>query len=109
MYGYLCSSHVFQPYGDTMFEFFQILPRLKVGVIVHVHDIFLPFDYPPSWMQTQFRQYTEQYVLGAFLHGNSNWEVIFPTHYMLNYHQDELKLNYKVTDGCASFWMRRVK
>lgn len=43
---FIDSSHVVKPYGDTLLELLVILPRLKKGVIVHIHDIYLPHDYP---------------------------------------------------------------
>lgn len=56
------SHRVFQNSDVTVF-FLEVLPRLKSGVIVHIHDIFLPFDYPRSWVD---RHYSEQYLLAAF-------------------------------------------
>jgi hypothetical protein len=44
---------------------------------VHVHDIFLPHGYPEIWIAEQFRPYTEQYMLAAFLHNNNAWNISF--------------------------------
>ena len=44
--------------------FLDLMPRLKRGVIVHIHDIFLPSDYPPEWER---KMYSEQYILAAML------------------------------------------
>jgi hypothetical protein len=74
---FLDNSHVLKPYGDVIFEFLWILPRLKPGVHVHVHDIFLPHGYPEIWIAEQFRPYTEQYMLAAFLHNNNAWNISF--------------------------------
>jgi Methyltransferase domain len=57
---FIDSSHVLMPGSDVDLLFNRILPRLPAGVIVHIHDIFLPFDYPPIW---GWRAYNEQ--LGA--------------------------------------------
>ena len=73
---FLDTSHVFQPYGDTIYILTFLLPRLKSGVYVHIHDVFLPLDYPSLWMNEQRRQYTEQWALGAFLHGNTQWKTV---------------------------------
>ena len=51
------SSHILMPGSDVDLLFNRILPRLPAGVLVHIHDIFLPFDYPPSW---GWRNYNEQ-------------------------------------------------
>jgi predicted O-methyltransferase YrrM len=57
------SHRVFQN-SDVVVFFLEILPRLKPGVMVHIHDVFLPADYPPAWSR---RLYSEQYMLGAML------------------------------------------
>jgi hypothetical protein len=57
------SHRVFQNSDVTVF-FLEVLPRLKPGVIVHIHDIFLPFDYPRAWVN---RHYSEQYLLATYL------------------------------------------
>ncbi len=74
------SSHrVFQNSDVTVF-FMEILPRLKPGVIVHIHDVFLPFDYPTVWKD---RYYSEQYLLAAYLlAGSSRIEVLLPLAYI---------------------------
>lgn len=61
-------SHRIFTNSDTAVFFLEILPRLRPGVLVHVHDIFLPYDYPPEWNS---RFYSEQYVLAAWLLGGS--------------------------------------
>jgi methyltransferase family protein len=50
--------------SDVVVFFFEVLPRLRSGVIVHIHDIFIPDDYPAVWNQ---RLYNEQYILAAML------------------------------------------
>lgn len=64
---FLDNSHVTRPYGDVVFEFLYILPRLRPGVVVHIHDVFLPYEYPMDWMLREVRPYTEQYMLAALL------------------------------------------
>lgn len=74
------SSHrVFQNSDVTVF-FLEILPRLKSGVIIHIHDICLPFDYPAAWAH---RHYSEQYLLAAYLlAGHGRLEVLLPLAYV---------------------------
>jgi hypothetical protein len=50
--------------SDVVVFFLEVMPRLPAGVIVHIHDIFWPLDYPPSWGQ---RYYSEQYMVGQLL------------------------------------------
>ena len=54
---FMDSSHILMPGSDVDLLLNRVLPRLPAGVIVHIHDIFLPFDYPPIW---GWRAYNEQ-------------------------------------------------
>lgn len=78
---FIDSSHVMKTGSDVCFEIFDILPRLKPGVIVHFHDIFYPFEYPRSWALDEQRSWNEAYALRAFLMYNSKFEVFFFNHY----------------------------
>jgi Methyltransferase domain len=69
------SHRVFMNSDVTVF-FLEVMQRLKPGVLVHIHDIFLPADYPPDWSQSLF---AEQYMLAAMLLcGAPPFKVIFP-------------------------------
>jgi Methyltransferase domain len=72
-------SHRVLQNSDVTVFFLEVLPRLKPGVIIHVHDIFLPYDYPPAWTK---RVYSEQYMLAATLVFGQNLEVLFPGYYV---------------------------
>ena len=89
--------------------FLEVLPRLKPGVIVHVHDIFLPFEYRRDWVLEEFRFWTEQYLLQAFLMFNSEFEVLMANSYLNYCHQGDLKAAFPnlASWGGGSFWMRR--
>ena len=73
---FIDSSHTVKIGGDVNYLFLEVLPRLKAGVIVHVHDIFFPFEYRRDWVLEEFRFWTEQYLLQAFLIFNSEFEVL---------------------------------
>lgn len=64
---FIDNSHRVFPNSDAMICFLEILPFLKKGVIVHVHDIYMPYDYP-QFMCDRF--YNEQYLLAAFIIAN---------------------------------------
>lgn len=72
---FLDSSHVVAIGGDVVREYLEILPRLRPGVLVHVHDIFLPHDYPREFIYRNLCFWSEQYLLQAFLSFNSEFEV----------------------------------
>lgn len=73
---FIDSSHVIKCGNDMHFLMFDILPRIPVGVFVHFHDIFYPFEYPAEWLLTG-RYWNEDYFLRAFLAYNSEWKVYF--------------------------------
>jgi hypothetical protein len=106
---FIDSSHTVKIGGDVNYLFLEVLPRLKPGVIVHVHDIFLPFEYRRDWVLDEFRFWTEQYLLQAFLMFNSDFEVLMANSYLNHYHQEDLKAAFPdLPDwGGGSFWMRR--
>lgn len=71
---FIDSSHVSKAGSDVNLLFFEILPRLADGVLVHVHDILWPFEYPERWLR-QRRGWTEAYLLRAFLAFNSAFSI----------------------------------
>ena len=66
---FIDSSHRVFTNSDVTVLFLEVLPRLQPGVLVHLHDIFLPYDYPPEWRDWY---YSEQYLLGAMLLGQTS-------------------------------------
>lgn len=88
---FIDSSHIIRPEGDVLFEYLQLLPTLKKGVIVHVHDIFSPRNYPEVWLRDDVRFWNEQYLLEAFLTHNASWDVIGSLNYLHHNHYEELK------------------
>jgi hypothetical protein len=107
---FIDSSHMIRPQGDVVFEYLELLPTLRPGVIVHIHDIFTPRDYLPSWVVTEKRFWNEQYLLEAFLSFNSAFEVLLPVNHV--HHQAYDRLAATCADlGAArepgSFYIRR--
>jgi predicted O-methyltransferase YrrM len=74
---FIDSSHVSKTGSDVNFLFFDILPRLRSGVLVHVHDIFLPHEYPREWAIEQCRSWNEQYLLRALLMFSTRFRPFF--------------------------------
>ena len=73
---FIDSSHVSKVGSDVNYLFFEVLPRLKPGVLVHVHDTFLPDEDPKVWVIDQGRNWNEQYLVRAFLQFNPTWELV---------------------------------
>lgn len=76
---FIDSSHIIRAGGDIPYLYNRLLPTLPPGTLVHVDDVFLPFDYPSIYRK---RLYTEQYILHALLSNARNLRVQFATHAM---------------------------
>ncbi|WP_214107652.1 class I SAM-dependent methyltransferase [Acrocarpospora catenulata] len=108
---FLDGSHRVLMGSDVTVFFFEVLPLLPPGVLVHLHDIMLPDDYPPEW---RWRHYSEQYLLAAFLLGDPDrYDVELPNAFI---HADPAlsavlrplweRLSVTHTYRPASFWFR---
>jgi hypothetical protein len=106
---FIDSSHTVKIGSDVNYLFLEVLPRLRPGVIVHVHDIFLPFEYRRDWVLDELRFWSEQYLLQAFLQFNSEFEVLMANSYLNHYHEEDLKAAFPALERWVggSFWMRR--
>ena len=109
---FIDSSHTVKFGSDVCYEFLEILPALKRGVWVHVHDIFFPHDYPAEWLLKRRLALNEQYLLEAFLSFNHDFEIALANHWLqLECPNEVARLwpNAVSSDaGASSFWMRRV-
>lgn len=88
---FIDSSHIIRPHGDVLFEYLELLPTLHKGVIVHVHDIFSPRNYLPSWVVEQVKFWNEQYLLEAFLTHNASWKILGALNYLHHHHYEQLQ------------------
>jgi predicted O-methyltransferase YrrM len=105
------STHAVRCGGDVNQIYLEILPRTRTGVVVHVHDIFLPAEYPKKWLLEEHIFWTEQYLLQAFLAFNRAFEVLWGGSYMHLEHSSELARHFPCYRNDAwpgSFWMRRA-
>jgi hypothetical protein len=89
---FIDSSHIIRPEGDVLFEYLELLPSLKKGVIVHIHDIFSPKNYLKQWLQDDVTFWNEQYLLEAFLTHNSTWKIVGALNYLHHNHYEKLKM-----------------
>jgi hypothetical protein len=107
------SHRVFENSDVTVF-FIDILPYLKSGVYIHIHDILWPADYPPGWEK---RYYSEQYMLAMILlFGREHFDIVLPNSFIAWY--TELTGMFSeiwkapslagVERHGASFWLRKI-
>jgi len=109
---FIDSSHVIRPQGDVLFEYLDVLPRLRSGVLVHVHDIFTPRDLREDWIRERVRFWNEQYLLEAFLCGNRDFRVLAALNHLKHEHGAALMskcpiLRREPHREPGSFWMVR--
>lgn len=91
---FIDNSHRVLPNSDATVVFMEILPLLSKGVVVHIHDIYLSYDYP-QFMCDRF--YSEQYCLAAFIMANpQKYFTIFPSYFIA---QDA-----ELSNELSSFW-----
>lgn len=102
---FIDSSHVLKAGSDVQYLYLEVIPRLARGVWVHVHDIFLPWDYPSEWVVEDYRFWTEQYLLQAFLAFNRAWQVEWCGSILQATVPERVHPLFK---GSGSLWMRRV-
>jgi predicted O-methyltransferase YrrM len=103
---FIDSSHVLRPFGDVEYEFLHILPSLSKGVIVHVHDIFYPYNYPELWSREWKAVLTEQQCLVLFLYGNKYWEVLWSNNDLIQNKKINSDIPFLKRGG--SFYMRKT-
>lgn len=88
------ASHRVLMNSDTSVVFLDILPYLNNNVLVHFHDIFLPYDYPPEWVE---RFYSEQYLLAAFILAEGDkLQIILPNFFV--------SLDSELAATCSPIW-----
>jgi hypothetical protein len=97
------STHVAKLGSDVNRIFFEILPALSSGVIVHFHDIFHPFEYPETWVRAG-RGWNETYLLRAFLEYNEAFEILLWAHML----QTTGDLAVHLEEGLSSIWLKKV-
>lgn len=104
---FIDSSHIMLPGMDVDIQFNRMFPRLKRGVIVHLHDIFLPDDYPPHWND---RNYSEQNALVGWI-VSGYFDVLWPGRYVVTRRDAQVQASFGDCDlgpGTAgSFWLRK--
>ena len=88
---FIDSTHVAKFGSDVNYYMFQILPRIKPGVLVHIHDIQFPFDYHASYMFNSHYFWNEQYMVQAFLMYNSAFHIYWCASFMVSEHAELMK------------------
>lgn len=107
---FIDSSHVLKAQNDCVYEYTELLPLLPSGIIVHIHDIFTPFDYPDDWLNDRYYLWAEQYIVEAILTNGNQWEIIAPLSWLS---RDSEKFGsicpyFDATRTPGSLWIRKL-
>jgi predicted O-methyltransferase YrrM len=108
---FIDTSHTVKTGGDVTWLFNEILPRLRPGVVVHIHDIFLPYEYPESWV-LEGNGWNEMYLVQSFLLFNNAFEILWGAAYMLAHHPDDViaafpEFQQYASMAGGSLWIQR--
>jgi predicted O-methyltransferase YrrM len=103
---FIDSSHVVKTGSDVVHQLLEVVPRLADGVVVHVHDVFIPQDYPQGWVRAGFG-WNEQYLVQAYLVGNARAHVLAMNRWLALRHPEALARAFgpMAHDG-SSLWFR---
>jgi hypothetical protein len=108
---FIDSTHVLRTGSDVCFELFEILPRLAVGVLVHFHDMYWPFEYPRLWAVDENRSWNELYAVRAFLTNNDDWNIIFFNDYFAKTERKLIAASYPdfLKNSGGALWLQRTR
>jgi predicted O-methyltransferase YrrM len=105
---FIDSSHTLRTGGDVAFLYLQVLPRIRPGVLVHIHDVFLPWDYPEEWVVGARWGWNEQYLVQALLQSTHLFEVVWAGHHFQRTNP-RFDVHFPLARGrsAKSLWLRR--
>src|ERR1700733_14073508 len=106
---FIDSSHQVRIGNDVVKLLLNIIPILKKGVLLHFHDIFLPYEYRRQCLIDDRRDWNEQYLVHALLQGSDQFEVLWPGHFL----QRTLRnfsnyFDFKPQGTASSLWLRKI-
>jgi hypothetical protein len=107
---FIDGSHISKTGSDVNHLFLRILPRVPRDVIVHVHDICLPYEYPKAWSEDVLCYWNEQYVLAALLANSAKYEILVGVYFLQRTDIEALRPYVPsvkgVFPGGGSIWLR---
>jgi hypothetical protein len=107
---FIDNSHVSKTGSDVNYLMTEVLPILNTGVIIHIHDIFYPFEYPEEWLFELRLNWNEIYTVHNFLLFNNSFEILFFSDFMQQklkpLNSSELEMFFR--DRPGSLWLRKT-
>jgi hypothetical protein len=108
------SSHVAKWGSDVLRLFECWIPNVAVNTLVHIHDIFTPYDYPRQWMVEQKRFWNEQYLFESFVAFNVAFRIECPLFYlgragMLKKFSERVNSPELSAASGTAMWLKRIQ
>lgn len=102
---FIDSSHVAKSGSDVNWLYHEVLPIVKPGVIIHVHDIMYPFEYIDEWIQ-QGRSWNEIYMLRCLLTDSPHYKIIFWANYLHKFYKKDMikTMPLSIKNAGGSIW-----
>jgi len=103
---FIDSTHAVKHGSDCLYIYLKMLPEIRKDVIVHTHDIRLPFPFEPHQIIEKNITWTEQYLLYAYMLDNPKIEVLFSSNYLYKFFQEKIEnfMRKKYSAGGGSIW-----
>lgn len=105
---FIDSSHMLRPCGDVAFLYLRLLPLLREGVLIHIHDIFAPYEYPQEWVVEERWSWNEQYLVQALLDFTDQFEIIWAGYFLQRTMPDFATIFPRAeARRASSLWLRK--
>jgi predicted O-methyltransferase YrrM len=107
---FIDSTHILKTGSDVCYEFFEILPCLASGVLIHFHDMLWPFEYQEDWVLRENRSWNELYAMRALLMYNYEFEIVFFNDYFRKFNERLVQDTYPqfLKNSGGSLWLRKL-
>jgi hypothetical protein len=109
---FIDSSHVSKIGSDVNYEILEIVPKLKVGALVHWHDIVIPTNYWKDWIDDGNMFWNESYMVHSFMLFNESFKIVCASRYLQLKCFNDLKVIFPYLENnhrLTSFWIERIK
>lgn len=109
---FIDSSHVSKIDSDVNYEILEIIPKLKVGSLVHWHDIVIPTNYWKEWIEDGNMFWNESYMVHSFMLFNESFKTIWAARYMKLNYLNEMQQIFPYLQSnrhLMSFWIERIR
>jgi hypothetical protein len=115
---FLDTTHISKMGGEVNYLAFRIFPLLKPGVVIHIHEIFYPFEYPSSFFRSG-KSWNEIYMWRAFLMHNKDYEILMFNSWLSKMHTEAMRdampdyfkqgnAHVNVQTEGSSLWLRKL-